>query len=96
MITYRFKPVVMKYGLVLFFSLLLSSTFAQRTCLHCGKLIDIKDGKVRSQVTVIMEGKLIVDVGNGYVNGRKRDLALNLKNKTAGCAYRNLPAVYNL
>ncbi len=82
MITYRFKPVVMKYGLILFFSLLLSSTFAQRTYLHCGKLIDTKDGQVRSQVTVILEGKLIVDVVNGYVNGGKQDLVLDLKNKT--------------
>ena len=82
MITYRFKPVVMKYGLVLFFSLLLSSTFAQRTYLHCGKLIDTKDGQVRSQVTVILEGKLIVDVVNGYVNGGKQDVVHDLKNKT--------------
>lgn len=82
MITYRFKPVFMKVGMLLFFSLLLSSAFAQRTYLHCGKLIDTKDGQVRSQVTVILEGRLIVDVVNGYVNGGKQDQVLDLKNKT--------------
>jgi len=55
---------------------------AQRTYLHCGKFIDTKDGQVRNQVTVIVEGNKIYDVVNGYVSGGKQDQVLDLKNKT--------------
>ncbi len=72
----------MRWTFFLLFITFLSNSFAQRTYLHCGKLIDTKDGQVRSQVTVILEGKLIVDVVNGYVNGGKQDVVHDLKNKT--------------
>ena len=72
----------MRWISFLVFIIFFTTSFAQRTYLHCGKLIDTKDGQVRSQVTVILEGKLIVDVVNGYVNGGKQDQVLDLKNKT--------------
>ncbi|MCW3078716.1 amidohydrolase family protein [Segetibacter sp.] len=41
--------------------------FAQRTVLHCGKLIDVKDKKVLENVSVIVEGNKITEIRNGFV-----------------------------
>lgn len=40
---------------------------AQEKYLHCGKLIDTKSGKILSNKTVIISGKKIKDVLNGFV-----------------------------
>lgn len=40
---------------------------AQRTVLHCGKLIDVKDKKVLENVSVIVEGNKITEIRNGFV-----------------------------
>jgi imidazolonepropionase-like amidohydrolase len=68
-----------------FFFLLLITTLqatAQRTLIHCGKLIDTKDGKVVSNVTIIVQGSTIADVVNGFTVASATDKVIDLKNKT--------------
>ncbi|TWI81226.1 imidazolonepropionase-like amidohydrolase [Lacibacter cauensis] len=68
----------------LFFFLLLTAVqvTAQRTLIHCGKLIDTKDGKVINNVTIIVQGNAIVDVVNGFTTAAANDKVIDLKNKT--------------
>ncbi|MBJ2175437.1 amidohydrolase family protein [Aureibaculum sp. A20] len=64
----------------LLFSLILSS---QNTYLHCGKLIDTKNGKVLTEMTVIVSGNKITDIKSGYINPKsKKDISIDLKSKT--------------
>lgn len=68
-----------------FFSLLLCSIFtvsAQKTILHCGSLVDTRNGKLLPEMTVIVEGNLITDVLKGYITGTKEDNVIELKNRT--------------
>lgn len=66
--------------IILFYSILLS---AQSTYLHCGKLIDTKNGKVLDEMTIIVKDHKIVDVLKGYINPTtKNDQSINLKSKT--------------
>ncbi len=56
---------------------------AQNTYLHCGKLIDTKNGKVLTNKTVIVSGKKIQSILNGFVNPKSSgDTVINLKDKT--------------
>ena len=55
---------------------------AQKTIIHCGKLIDVKALSVLNNMSIIVEGKKIVAVQAGFVDGAKGDQIINLKNKT--------------
>ena len=55
---------------------------AQKTIIHCGKLIDVKALSVLNNMSIIVEGKKIVAVQSGYADGAKGDQIINLKNKT--------------
>ena len=55
---------------------------AQKTYIQCGKLIDGISNSARSSVTVIVEGKKILDIKNGYVSGGTSDSIIDLKNRT--------------
>lgn len=58
-------------------------SFGQNTYLHCGKLIDTKSGKIVTEKTVIVSGKKIVSVENGYVMPTSQDDdVIDLKTKT--------------
>jgi imidazolonepropionase-like amidohydrolase len=59
-----------------------TSAFAQKTYIQCGKLIDGLSGKVQSEITIVVEGKLITDIQKGYTNGGQGDKVIELKNKT--------------
>src|SRR5262245_17203157 len=67
------------FFLLLFFPLCLS---AQRTILHCGKLIDVVKGQVLTQYSIIVEGNKITAVQQGYTAGSGTDKVIDLKNKT--------------
>ncbi len=57
--------------------------FGQNTYLHCGKLIDTKDGKVLLNKTVIISDKKIISVENGFVEPKTSvDIVIDLKSKT--------------
>ena len=66
--------------ITLSYSILLS---AQSTYLHCGKLIDTKNGKVLNEMTVVVKDHKIVDLLKGYISPTDlNDQAINLKSKT--------------
>jgi len=70
--------------LLFLFALLFSITItAQDTYLHCGKIVDTKNGKVLIQKTIIVSGKKIVSVKDGYVNPELNNITvIDLKSKT--------------
>lgn len=55
---------------------------AQRTILHCGKLIDVVKGQSLSQYSIIVEGNKISSVQPGYAAGSGTDKIIDLKSKT--------------
>jgi imidazolonepropionase-like amidohydrolase len=56
--------------------------FCQKTIIHCGQLIDVRSGKMLTAMTVIVEGKKISDVQNGYTKAGTGDEVIDLKNRT--------------
>lgn len=69
-------------------SLLLTTFFlsftvtAQRTILHCGRLVDVKAGKLLVTMSVIVEKNKITDVRNGYIQPNSSDQVIDLKSNT--------------
>ncbi len=55
---------------------------AQETLLHCGKIIDTKNGKVLNSKTIVVSGKKIIRVEDGFTNPKAADKVIDLKNKT--------------
>ncbi|NND10925.1 MAG: amidohydrolase family protein, partial [Flavobacteriaceae bacterium] len=68
----------------LFIALIFTITIsAQDTYLHCGKLIDTKNGKVLSNKTIVVSGKKITAVNNGFTEAANSDdIVIDLSNKT--------------
>ena len=64
---------------LIFFSQL---TFAQKTYIQCGKLIDGMANSAQSQVTIVVDGNIITDIQKGYTTGGTDDKVINLQNKT--------------
>ena len=55
--------------LFLFVSFFITSLLlAQETYIHCGKLIDTKNGKVMANKTIVVLGKTIKSIEDGFVN----------------------------
>jgi len=69
-------------GLAFAFLLFCSTALAQRTILHCGKLIDVAKGETLSSYSIIIEGNKIVEVRAGYVSAAANDKIIDLKNRT--------------
>ncbi len=59
-----------------------STATAQQTIIHCGKLIDVRNKKVLSNVSVLISGNKITDVKEGYMQPGVTDKLIDLKNKT--------------
>jgi len=55
---------------------------AQKTILHCGKLIDGKSDQVMTKMSVVIENNMIVSVDRGYTKGGRADKEIDLKDKT--------------
>ena len=70
--------------LLLILTVLISySTISQNTYIHCGKLIDTKNGKVLTNQTIIVSGKKIISVENGLITPKtQEDFIIDLKDKT--------------
>jgi len=60
---------------------LFSTVGAQQTYLHCGALFDTKTGTILEEKTIIVEGKAILSVEDGYISGGGDDRTIDLKNK---------------
>jgi len=72
----------MKKLLTLAFSLLAFAGMAQKTILHCGSLIDVKTQTVLKNRSIVVEGKKIVSVTEGFLTPAKGDVVINLKDRT--------------
>ncbi|RYU94467.1 metal-dependent hydrolase family protein [Emticicia agri] len=59
-----------------------SSTFSQRTLIHCGTLIDGISNAPKSQVTIIVEKNRITEVQNGYTPAQTSDKVVDMKTRT--------------
>ena len=58
------------------------AAFAQKTYVHCGKLLDVRSGKLLSQQTIVVEKDRITAVQSGYTAGSAQDKVINLENRT--------------
>jgi len=58
------------------------SLSAQKTIVHCGKLIDGKSDQVQSRMSIIIEGNQITEINSGYTRGGSDDQVIDLKDKT--------------
>ena len=73
----------MKYILLTIITCLTTLLTAQTTYLHCGKLIDVKNGKTLSEMTIIVKDNKIMQVEKGYVTPESDEgQIVNLKDKT--------------
>ena len=73
----------MKKFLFLLAVLLSFSITAQNTYLHCGKLIDTKNGKVLTNKTIVVSGKTILSIQDDFVTPENsEDIVIDLKDKT--------------
>ncbi|MBP6557646.1 MAG: amidohydrolase family protein [Flavobacterium sp.] len=70
--------------IIFFVSFLITSiAFSQETYIHCGKLIDTKNGKVLTNKTIIVSGKTIKSVEDGFINPTTTtSKVIDLKTKT--------------
>lgn len=71
-----------KWSVAIALLLAVQCLFAQKTLIHCGQLIDVKTGKVLPSMTIVVEGKKIVSVTNGYAQLQSGDKLIDLKSKT--------------
>jgi len=63
--------------------LITTITIGQNTYLYCGKLIDTKNGKVLTNKTIIVSGKKIIAVEDGFSQPKSADdIVIDLKTKT--------------
>lgn len=73
----------MKYFFFISTFLMLFTMSAQDTYLHCGKLIDTKNGKVLTNKTIVVSGEKIVAINDGFTNPKSsNDQVIDLKDKT--------------
>lgn len=72
----------MRNLLVACMALLAQTLMAQRSVLHCGQLIDVKNLQVLKEMSVVIEGNKITDVRKGYITAAAGDKLIDLKNKT--------------
>ena len=59
------------------------SVTGQSTYLHCGNLVDTKTGEILTEKTIIVSGKSIISIENGYaIPSNTNDTVIDLKSKT--------------
>jgi imidazolonepropionase-like amidohydrolase len=81
-LSYHKLTLMRKLFLLLFALTAMNFLSAQRTIIHCGQLIDVKNLQVLKEMSVIVEGNKITDVQKGYVTGAAGDKIVDLKNRT--------------
>ena len=73
----------MRKTLLVIFALLISiAASAQKTYIHCGRLIDGKSNEAQTEMTLIIEGDQIIEVNKGYTKPDKGATVLDFKTKT--------------
>ncbi|HEY2583416.1 MAG TPA: amidohydrolase family protein [Mucilaginibacter sp.] len=73
--------MIKKFYFILF-TFISFSSFAQKTYIQCGKLIDGISNTPQTQVTIVVEGKLISEIQKGYTSGGAGDRVIDMKTKT--------------
>lgn len=59
-----------------------ASSYAQKTIIHCGNLIDGKSNEVQGQMTLVVEGNKIVSVQKGFTSPAAGEKLIDLSKKT--------------
>lgn len=59
-----------------------STAIAQKTFIHCGRLIDGNNNNAQTEVTLVIEGSEIIEIKKGYAKPDKGAQVLDFKNKT--------------
>ncbi len=72
----------MKIFLFVFAITITINVTAQKTYLHCGKLIDAVNNTMLSNKTIVVENNKIIDVLDGYATPGANDKVIDLKSKT--------------
>lgn len=62
--------------------LMVSLSIAQRTLIYCGQMVDVKNLQLLKEMTIAIEGNIIVDVIKGYSAANPGDKIIDLKSKT--------------
>ncbi|SHG67699.1 metal-dependent hydrolase family protein [Flagellimonas flava] len=62
--------------------LVVSVALGQDSYLQCGSIVDVNSGKVLSEKTIVVSGKSIKAIQNGYQSGNNQDVVIDLKDKT--------------
>ncbi len=71
------------FSIFLLFSIFTANHLqAQRTIIHCGKLVDVEEGKVKNEMSIIVVGNKIEEVRKGFVTAEANDELIDLKGKT--------------
>lgn len=55
---------------------------AQRTIIYCGKMVDVKNIGMLSEMSIVVDSDKISDVQKGYIKPNNNDKVIDLKNKT--------------
>lgn len=71
-----------KYTSTAFFLLCSVLSFAQKTYLHCGQIIDVVKSTVLKDKTILIDGNRIQAIQDGYVSPSDGSTVINLKNHT--------------
>lgn len=80
----------MKSLLIFSFFILTLSLSAQQTYIYCGNIVDVENGKIISEKTIIVEDDLIVDIQNGFVSIPTNSELIDLRNSTV------LPGLFDM
>lgn len=71
-----------RFLFLLLFGTISIYSFAQKTLIHCGSLIDGKNKQLLQQVTVVVEGNKISSVDKGFTKPSEGDKLIDLSKKT--------------
>jgi len=72
----------MKYFLAF---LLMLGTFilnAQKTIIYCGKMVDVKNATMLTEMSIVIDSGIITGVEKGYIKAGSSDKVIDMKNKT--------------
>jgi imidazolonepropionase-like amidohydrolase len=72
----------MKYCLLFLLSLSTLILQGQKTIIYCGKMVDVKNEKMLTEMSIIVDSGIIADVEKGYIKPDSTDKIIDLKNKT--------------
>jgi len=71
-----------KFPLCFMALFIVNMSFAQKTIIHCGKLIDGKKSRALDKMTIVIQGDKIVEVRSGFMTPEEADQLVDLSDKT--------------